>query len=457
MLVAFRGAVEMVGTRGRQGSLIATTALVGAGIGAGVAPLHSLSIALLFAAMYFAVTHPGAFVLTCVGLSVAFPKAGVKVDGFPFPVFIFVLFAIAILMRMRSRVVLPRSQVLPLVTLITTGYMLWRAIVAFNSGGAGFAAALLAWSLGPIALLLLVAHLGDVPTSFLRAAQIGFLATVCYALLQLSLGIDRVAVHGLTYAWGDDLAAKNNHIGNFGGTEVSKIFSTYQNGNLYGITAAVFLLLSIHRLLARERMLPELLVGAAAMTAIILSGSRTALLATLAGTCWVLLTSGRLSRMAAVIALFGSVGALIILNHDALLVRYSVDSILDSGGSGRLLQWEHVWRKLTPGQFLVGSTGIPEAEGWAGIVTQVGVVGMFLVVISVVLAVPRSHRPRGVAIALFVAALIDTSYYFFPTWYLPALMTSAIWSREPDILGKLTPMAPEHPKTLQLRRPRRYT
>lgn len=414
--------------------------VVGSGlVGCAVVVLLTLTQSLLWLALplllllaYAAVAHPFGTACALGFLAAALPKAGFRVGDFPVPVLLPGLLLAAFLLHVRFRAgARPRGVVVAVGLL--TAWVVLRAGVHLDEGP-DQVFAFVAWAFLPLLVVFWCADLG-VPPAFRRSVEAGFLLSVGYGVLQLALGIDAVAVPGVTYALGDDLDAKFNDIYVGSVVEFSKIPSTYQNGNIYGVVATVFLVLTLHRVLARGwRAYDAVLVGAAVL-AVALSGSRSAVLAAAVAVPLLYLSRGRASTKIGFAAVAtGSIGVALLV-QPGLVRRFSVETLTSSGGSGRVDTWSDYLGSLGWQQLLLGSRDRVIPEGWPALVNELGLVGLALLVVAYATLLRRRADFRVVLLALAAAAVVDSTFLLFPTWFLPAILTAAptpVASREPE-------------------------
>jgi len=413
--------------------LLTVTTLVSPVVGVG------LLAVLLFAC--WAVFRPLSAACAIAFLASAFPKAGVKVAGFPFPIFLFgLLVAVALVAGYAHRVRLP------VLTQVVVGAYLTvvvvRALVIAESGAAGVFA-FVAWAILPMVVLFLMIPVSSDVVRFRRAFEYGFVFSVVYALAQLAFGIERIAVPGLTHAFGDDIANKHNVIFSDSGADFSKIPSTYQNGNIYGLVAAFFFAAALKRIVARQASRLDWTVAIGAILAIAVSGSRTAIIAAGVAALVIFLQRGSVGRkLAIVVAVVGAL-ALVVAIQPGLVERYSIDSITESGGAGRASQWAARLAPLSPSEILFGTSERILAEGWVGFILQIGLVGIVFLVLAAI-ALLRVKRDWIVPfLVLAIGALVDSSYQLFPTWFIPAAMTSAgVFAQSPGTTPAPAQMAP---------------
>lgn len=362
-------------------------------------------------------------------LTAAFPKAGIKVGTFPFPVFLFgLIIAVLLLSRIASRRDTP-----PHLWLALYGFLGWIAIRAlvFVPAGVSSVAAFVAWSALPVVVLSLSTRLIGVPAAFRKSMEAGFIVAVGYGCLQLAFGVEQVAVAGLTYAFGDDLRTKNNVIFSDDG-DISKIPSTYQNGNIFGVIAAVFLILALIRLTRSSWGRLDIAILPASVIAIALSGSRTAILGAILAGGIVIVSSGTIGTKLRILLGVGAVGALAIASQPGLLARYSLSALLESGGAGRSDLWAETFSRLRITDLLFGTPQYQLVEGWLGLFLQLGLIGISLLVTVVIFLVERRPLFGFAVLILAVAAFFDSTYFVFPTWFIPAAIaaSSVVATRE---------------------------
>lgn len=397
--------------------------LVLTGLAIAANPIFGIGVLLLIIVVFWIVRRPQNFALVLIFLTVAFPKAGIKVGTFPFPVFLFGLLVALVCLGASTGWRRIDMRLLSAAVAVVLWSVL-RIIFLAPTSDTGSLAALAAWFVLPVVVALLASALREKQPKVLVAVFGGFIVAALYGLLQLIAGIEAVSVPGLTIAYGDDYANKNNVIFGSAG-DFSKIPSTYQNGNIFGVTAAVLLTLSLLRLSQRTAGRLELLVMAGSALAIGLSGSRTGLLVAVLGCLLVFLKRGHLGRkLFALAVVFGGV-ALTFALQPGLRERYSLDNVSESGGAGRSEIWADAINGWSPVDIAFGTANYISHEGWAGVIDQVGAVGVVLLLLVGWLLAGR-NRPLGVVLLVVAfAAVIDSSYQLFPTWFIPAILIAA--------------------------------
>lgn len=398
----------------------------------------ALALVVLFLAVWRA---PYRTALVLAFLTAAFPKAGIKLGDFPFPIFLFgLVLAVAILPSCARSV--HRHTRATMVTLVVLGvWVVFRVVVFSSSAGLGGVFAYVAWAMIPVTLLYAATRVELPDLKWRSAIEGGFMVAAVFGLTQKVFGIEQTMIPGLTIAWGDSYEAKHNAI--FGGTgaDFSKIMSTYQSGNIFGVTAAVFLIVAVMRLSGRVGEAHDWALFLAAAGSVTLSGSRTALIASAVGIGVVLLRRGSLGRKAGALVGIGVVYVGVLQWAPGLAERYSFDQLIATGGAGRADIWRLALAQTGLSDWLFGADEYLPVEGGVGMILTHGLVGVLLLV-GVVIGATRVRRDwRLPLLALGVAAVIDSSFALFPTWFLPAaaaacpLLARAPASRRPDGAG----------------------
>lgn len=381
-------------------------------------------VVVLFIPWCIARPQTAAYVLAF--LTAAFPKAGFKLGDFPLPVFLFGLIFAVLLLGLRRKLV----PIGTLATILTLGWVVFvsaRTLLLYTTSGFGGAAAFAAWTAGPVILLYLAARQPQADIKFRKSIEWGFLVSVAFGIVQLVGGVERTAVAGLTYAYGDDLTQKHNIIYNDSGVaDYSKIPSTYQNGNIYGLVAAGIFAMALSRIVRRHGSRLDYVLVLGASLAIALSGSRTAIIAAALVVLIIVLRGGHLGVKLGIIVLLGVVAVTVVALQPGLVDRYSIDDVIDSGGSGRSAMWALGLATHPASDFWIGARVDPGIEGWLGMLLRIGWVGVLLLA-AVVSALCRGRKQLTLPlIVLTVGAIIDSSYLLFPTWFLFAALAAGV-------------------------------
>jgi hypothetical protein len=365
---------------------------------------------------------------------IAFPKAGVKPGDVPFPIMlgVVVLFVSLRLLRWRERLspMLTAGAVVVAASFVTS-------LLVWGDRSTGEVAFTSYWVISALLLATLISAVepGDLTSKdsalLYRAAAVGTAVVLVIGVAQYVLGLDALRVDGLTIAYGDSYAAKPLFFE--GGM---KIPSTYQNGNLLG---AVFSCLVWYFILHRSARGRWWFVTAA-LALVLLSGSRTALLALAVTTLIFLIARFRAATLVGAACLIAVSYVALIRVAPALASRYGFDSLFRSGGSGRSVQWAFWWQNLDLSSLVLGDSswrsltpGTPVSnhslvEGLPGMVQQVGLLGLATLSTFGARAL-RSLRSSGcvyVLLPAFIASLIDSSYAGFPVLWTAGLCAAAL-------------------------------
>ncbi len=389
-------------------------------------PIWGIAALIVVLSVPWCIARPQAAAYVLAFLTAAFPKAGFKLGDFPLPVFLFGLIFAVILLGLRRKLV-PVSAVTTVLTLAWVVFVISRTITLYETTGFGGAAAFAAWTGGPVVLLYLAVRQPQPDVRFRKSIEWGFLLSVVFGLVQLLGGVEKTAIAGLTYAYGDDLTQKHNIIYNDSGVaDYSKIPSTYQNGNIYGLVAAGIFAMALSRIVRRTGSRLDYLLVLGTSLAIALSGSRTAIIAAAAVVLIIVLRGGRLGVKLGIAALLGVVASVVIALQPGLVDRYSIADVIDSGGAGRSAMWTMGLATHPAYDFLVGAPVDPGIEGWLGMLLRIGWVGVALLGI-VVAALCRGRKQLALPlVVLVIGAVIDSSYLLFPTWFIFAALAAGV-------------------------------
>lgn len=385
-------------------------------------PVYALVFLIVGGLILASILRPHQVGYTLAFLTAAFPKAGVKIGEFPFPVFLFGLAASLILVIVgRGRRSLP-----PGTTLILMSYfalVLGRTVIFLEEGVAS-AVAFAAWAAVPVAMTFIGVQVQDAIPKLTTAIQRGFIVAVAFGLVQFVGGVEQTAVPGLTYALGDDLTSKNNVIYVDVGEDYSKIPSTYQNGNIFGLVAAAFFAMALTRLASRRATGWQYALLVSSAIAIALSGSRTAVVAAVVAFVAVFLRGGHVGKKLTAVGLLGIAVAVVIQVQPGLVYRNSLDAVTSTGGAGRIAMWARALNEMSVIELLFGTSRTTLVEGWLGIIMQLGIAGLALLAVSMMLLVRRRRALWLPWLVLAIGALLDSSYLLFPTWFLFAALSA---------------------------------
>lgn len=224
-----------------------------------------------------------AFVAVILYLTVffylTFPKAGIKIEGIPVTVsdLLFMLLMLFCLTKItywretfnQFKVVIALLISSLFYILLKLGYSYWH----YDLLRVGTIVPLLIYPAILLILLLFYCHYDIQWKKLLLLPVAAFVILSFYALLQYFLGVENVMVPGLTYNWTDAqnpqiLMTKKNFYGYY-----TKIFSTYQNGNIFGVNLLLIFPL-VFELLYRRRKILGYIALAFFITVAFLSASR---------------------------------------------------------------------------------------------------------------------------------------------------------------------------------------
>lgn len=363
----------------------------------------------------------------------AVPKSGVRVGGFPIPFLLVALVAVGSVSCLLASAPLTMS---PSACMLGVWAFYRVLAVAVAGGTPSNIAALIGWYLLPIvcAAGVLAAYGVRQRRDLVRGLESGFAAACLFALAQRLVGVGHLSVPGLTIALHDSYGDKYNGLGSLG----SKIPSTYQGGNNYGIMCAVFLFhylaqsadgLSRTTRAARRRLA---LFSALALGGLFLSGSRTAELgAALGYGLYLLIRTPRVRTKYSVVALLVGASVTFVVLDPAVFRRMFT---FDPTGSGRTIAWSqllhHDSLSLVFGATEWSVNRGTLVEGVLGACQQVGVLGVALLVIVYWRYLRRHGSPRWwlVGVPLALSFCIDSTYLVFPTLFIPLLLSGGAYS-----------------------------
>jgi hypothetical protein len=364
----------------------------------------------------------------------AVPKAGFLLGSIPLPIMYVALAG--------GLILLSRSRPNPLrVDPALIGLTIWSVVVAarlvFTAATLSEPVALMGWLLLPLTIVAISAARAMHGSVVVKSILLGVRLAAIYGFWQLTFGLEAVAVPGVTQAWGSDFADKHLGIYVDGVVTFTKIPSTYQNGNNFGVIAAMcFLIALTHPRLYRSQgwVIADLCLFS---SAVLLSGSRSVLFGWIIGTVACLLYRDIVSRAQAV-----RIGAIVVVAvmvtlflQPGLLDRFSLESLTDTSGSGRTEAWWDAIGAMRVGELAIGSTdwaGVDDSlrgglvEGWAGATQQIGALGVFLLVVVWLRFVRPVRAGVALAIPLGVSAVLDSAYLAFPTLFLPAALIAGL-------------------------------
>ena len=200
-----------------------------------------------------------AVLFVTIFLYLTFPKSGIKIQGIPIAAqdilfFILILFSLIKVTYWsqvwnRNKTITALIIIFAVYVAVKVGYSYWHSNLLDIE-------IIVVWLVYPLIfwLLLCLDQIYELPWKGLLLIPVAaFIIVSVYALLQLVLGIENVMIPGLTYNWTDAqdptiFFVKNNYYGSY-----TKIFSTYQNGNIFGVNLLLLFPLVFELLYDRKK------------------------------------------------------------------------------------------------------------------------------------------------------------------------------------------------------------
>ncbi len=189
----------------------------------------------------------------------AFPKAGLKIHEIP--VGLHDVFYLFLLLFSLTRIkywgrVFKGNKTMSILMLVFAFYALLKFGYVYMHRGFLDIDAIVPLLVYPLILwiLLLLDEIYELPWKVLLFIPLAaFTVVAVYAVLQFFLGIENIMIPGLTYNWTEaqdprSFLIKNNYYGQY-----TKIFSTYQNGNVFGVNLVLFFPLVFELLYDRSK------------------------------------------------------------------------------------------------------------------------------------------------------------------------------------------------------------
>lgn len=405
-------------------------ATVGTAAGAAVAlqptwlPLAATTILVVLVA---GLRMPSTVTVVLGFLIAALPKSGVRFAELPLP---FMLFGLAFALTLLLRRAVPPAAVVVRILAMLAAWIAGR-IVVLAAAGASVAQiiAVIGWAVLPAVVLGFACARPTTGRGFRMrrrwggALEFGVMSACIFAVVQVVAGVEVTTVPGVTIALGDSYESKFitvvlDDLGAF-----SKIPSTYQNGNVFGVVTAFFFVTAACRVSSRKATRWDLSLLTLTGTASLLAGSRTVVVALIVASFVGFLSRAPLQRRVGLGAAAVGVGVAAFMLQPGLLERFAVTSLTDSGGAGRTERWNEVLTDVGP-RLIVGTTdwvSTSLAEGAVGAAQQIGVIGLLLIagLAGVVTRAPGMQVWRLPLLVVAVCFLLDSSYFVFPTWFIP--------------------------------------
>lgn len=372
-----------------------------------------------------------ALFLWTVIINVAIPKAGVKLAGIPLTLGN-VMIGLLLLYSLITGAAGTRKLTRPLLLYVIGGcFWLVRFLVAYAGGSqlSEFIGYLIPLCVYPAAFFVAPLYLRTRP-QMQRLSRILFwclLFLFLYTMLQATLGIGAVDIPGITVNYSDYLSNpsawwldKSNAVG-----DASKMVSTYQNGNLFGVT--IILLFPI-ALSSERRPLIKLAFWVLFILSVLLAGSRTVYLGLMMLAVYYIVRAVTHMRFqiktlaALAVAAFAAVVLLCVVvtsfapdMFDRIMSIFDLETMLQGAGrTGGAIEY-FTWLLGHPEALLVGGFGM-DYEGFAYEMTYIcvfllgGIVGfgLFMAFLISALRSAVGGLPKGdtLARALFVGIVV---------------------------------------------------
>jgi len=353
-----------------------------------------------------------------------FPKAGVKTGELPFLVSSFCALLLVAFLVIRKKKSEEHARVSGYVFFATW----WYFLIIFRNSDFQFSSAnkfaALSWFLlSPIFWILANKFRLSARTLNINWIYLCFSILSIYAISQYFFGLEFFQIPGLTIASGDSYLVKNLSIFEYKNVVAVKSPSTYQGGNLFGQTATIVLVwvLEVNSKKNYGSKALRLFMILSISAALLLSLSRTALVALAFG--WLVYFSRSRSNgkgFLGIVVLFIVFAAYL---EPVIFNRFSLTNL--TSDAGRTDIWRQAFETYTPLDWLLGRVGpIPRRnvimEGVFGLLSQVGLIGL----IYLILCWKRAGLTKwpGVTAVFCFCVAIDSTYYYPPFMWIPALL-----------------------------------
>lgn len=375
-----------------------------------------------------------------------FPKAGIKLAGIPLTVgniLFAILFICWSLLKIRTKKM--EFTKIHLYVLIGIYYFIIKFLICYlnNYSISDMIEYIVPLIVYPLILFVCV-DLTDSQEKFnsiLKMIYYGFIFLSIYGLIQYMFGLEKTTIPGVTVNLSDYLSggsewylSKNNGTGDSN----SKIFSTYQNGNLLGVNLILFFPLVFEYAEKKgKNFLSMLLTGLFAIVIFL----------TLSRACWlgvflfillkVLFNYSRTKEKFIyknIFVFISILGIVLIFKYfpsiASRLSNTTLDKLISMSGrtEGFIELFKSIWRSNNVFSIIFGPYGIIKTSGFAYEMTQIaifsltGIVGLVLWIIPLISIVKNVYKNSGFnssinlsIIIWFIVAIIEGSYWLPPT------------------------------------------
>ncbi|RYL92713.1 hypothetical protein EWI07_08580 [Sporolactobacillus sp. THM7-4] len=396
-------------------------------------------------------------------MTFAFPKAGAQIGV---PLTIAMLLFLLALLKCQYQVIPAFLQVRGL----STSYIIFVFFVLisfiFNLGAISSFQLTAAMVVVGSPLAIGIGNRID-PQKAMLIIAVALMIVGAYAFVQRVIGIVSTSIPGLTYTFGQDLAAKPIGYGMAASGEAQKMPSTYQNGNGAGLfyALAIPLLLSWIPQTSRQNRIriSGVVLG---IVGLLLSGSRSIIIPfALLFVFLLILLKNKLNFRQQMLflstVLLGTFMLILYLMYthnpflSQLYARYIEQTVSDPTGADRTVQYSSAFSAVNAMdglgfiRFLLIGMPWEQIEGIEGLISTLFMYGLFgflgfvSLLLSTMIGVFKVNKLNAIGfICVFVAFMVDGSFNFPPAlmnfFFLAGLLTrpdarktSEHWLNEP--------------------------
>ena len=398
--------------------------------------------------------------------NVLIPKAGFKIGGVPVYVgnilFFFLLIAIFVKpwrIKISDRNFMFMFLLFPLYCFLRVSVPLLAGCVELP-GPRGAITDITANSIYPLifpVLIMMIKTEGQLKT-LVKIIITCILITIIYDIAQAVFGIGAIQIPGITVNYSDYSLAPNNwwRMKFNSISDSSKIFSTYQNGNLYGVNMLMFyplLSLYFHR---EHGILKSVLLVFSCCAVVFLTGSRTVWVGALLYICLIskrLITKGKVKTKSFLVTIIFMAAFIFSVGYFVTVFVPQVGRFLNSldpkvflAGAGRtagaINSFKWIFENGNVFDFMIGLYGTDATAGayemtYVAILFSYGIIGFIFWLLPIVIISLRLRRYalitndiilngtyRGIFIYM-ACAFIDGGWWLPPTvlnlWLLIAV------------------------------------
>lgn len=386
--------------------------------------------------------------------NILFPKAGIKLGGIPLTIgnlVYIILLLISVPLFAKKNI---RLDLTDLIIIISSFYWLWR--LSFFHDGTDFGklvSYITCLCFYPLIYYVVMLYVDNkiMLTKTINVIKVSLYILMIYSVLQYIFGIGKTDIPGLTVNYTDYIEnpnrwwyEKHNIYSRDDGS--SKVFSTYQNGNLFGANLLIF----FPMVFSIEKQNKKYLLMILFLSSILLSGSRTMCLTVIIFGVYLLIKKFQKNRYKTV-EIFGLIAAMILViiiaSRENVKVIERFKTVFDwnvlKNGTGRIPKTEEFfsWLYLKGNvlNFLFGSLGC-NYEGGTGEVTYIyifilgGIVGLLLTFFPILYIYSNLFKNKndsvikGICYGLtlyLIAAVAEGAFFLPPTvlnlWFILGL------------------------------------